>query len=50
MSGVCVYDCSTGGKQVNLQKNMPSSWIDYTLEVPATGTYALQMRTATGKK
>ena len=46
MSGVCVYDCFTGGKQVNFQKNMPSSWVDYTLDVPATGTYALQMRTA----
>jgi hypothetical protein len=47
MSGVCVYDCFTGGKQVNFQKNMPSSWVDYTLDVPATGTYALQMRIAT---
>ena len=47
MSGVRVYDCFTGGKQVNFQKNMTSSWIDYTLDVPATGTYALQMRTAT---
>ena len=47
MSGVCVYDCFTGGKQVNFQKNIPSSWIDYTLDVPAAGTYALQMRTAT---
>ena len=47
MSGVCVYDCFTGGKQVNFQKNMPSSWVDYTLDVPATGMYALQMRIAT---
>lgn len=47
MSGVCVYDCFTGGKQVNFQKNMPSSWVDYTLDVPATGTYTLQMRVAT---
>jgi hypothetical protein len=47
MSGVCVYDCFTGGKQVNFQKNIPSSWVDYTVDVPATGTYALQMRTAT---
>jgi len=47
MSGVCVYDCFTGGKQVNFQKNMPSSWVDYTLDVPATDTYTLQMRVAT---
>lgn len=47
MSGVCVYDCFTGGKQVNFQKNMPSSWVDYTLDVPAAGTYALRIRTAT---
>ncbi len=46
MSGVCVYDCFTGGKQVNFQKNMPSSWVDCTLDVPMAGTYALQMRTA----
>jgi hypothetical protein len=46
MSGVCVYDCFTGGKQVNFQKNMPSSWVDYTLDVPMAGTYALRMRTA----
>jgi len=46
MSGVCVYDCFTGGKQVNFQKNVPSSWVDCTLDVPATGTYALRMRTA----
>jgi len=46
MSGVCVYDCFTGGKQVNFQKNMPSSWVDYTLDVPMAGTYALQLRAA----
>ena len=47
ISGGCVYECFTGGKQVNSQKNIPSSWVDYTLDVPATGTYALQMKTAT---
>jgi hypothetical protein len=46
MSGVCVYDCFTGGKQVNFQKNMESSWIDYTIDVPATGTYGIVMRVA----
>ena len=46
MSGVCVYDCFTGGKQVNFQKNMKTSWIDYTLDVPAAGSYGLKIRVA----
>jgi len=47
MSGVCVYDCFTGGKQVNFQKNMKSSWVDYKVNVPATGTYGMVIRVAT---
>jgi hypothetical protein len=47
MSGIRVYDCFTGGKQVNFQKNMKSSWIDYKVDVPATGTYGMVMRVAT---
>lgn len=47
MSGVRVYDCFTGGKQVNFQKNMDSSWIDYTVDVPAAGIYGITMRVAT---
>ncbi len=47
MSGVFVYDCFTGGKQVNYQKNIASSWIEYKIDVPATGTYGLTMRIAT---
>ena len=46
MSGVCVYDCFTGGKQVNFQKNMQKSWVDYTLDVPAAGMYGLKIRVA----
>ena len=46
MSGVCVYACFTGGKQVNFQKNMESSWIDYAVDVPATATYGIVMRVA----
>ena len=45
-SGVCVYDCFTGGRQVNFQKNIESSWVDYTLDVPATGMYGLEIRVA----
>jgi hypothetical protein len=46
-SGVCVYDCFTGGRQVNFQKNIESSWVDYTLDVPAAGVYSLEIRVAT---
>jgi len=47
MSGVFVYDCFTGGKQVNYQKNIAGSWIEYKIDVPAGGTYGLTMRIAT---
>lgn len=47
MSGVRVYECFTGGKQVNYQKNLDSSWIEYKVDVPATRTYGLTMRIAT---
>ncbi|MCX5653225.1 MAG: carbohydrate-binding protein [Planctomycetota bacterium] len=46
MSGVSVYDCFTGGKQVNFQKNINESWLDYTVDVPAAGTYKVEMRVA----
>jgi len=46
MSGVRVYDCFTGGKQVNFQKNIESSWVDYTLNVLAAGAYSLEIRVA----
>jgi hypothetical protein len=46
MSGACIYDCFTGGKQVNFQKNVQSSWVDYTLDVPAAGMYTLEMKVA----
>jgi len=47
MSDVRVYDCFTGGKQVNYQKNIAGSWIEYQIDVPATRTYRLTMRIAT---
>ena len=46
MSNVKVYNCFTGGKQVNFQKNIQSSWMDYTIDAPATGTYELTIRHA----
>ncbi|MEI6534563.1 MAG: hypothetical protein WCN98_04420, partial [Verrucomicrobiaceae bacterium] len=43
---VFVLDCATGGKQVNFQRNMKTTWLEYTIDVPAPGTYALELRTA----
>jgi len=50
MSNVKVYNCFTGGKQVNFQKNIPSSWIDYTIAAPKAGTYGLTMRHAVANR
>ena len=46
MSGVSVYDCYTGGKQVNFGQSVNDSWAEYTIDVPATGVYGLTLRTA----
>jgi len=45
-SGLCVYDSYAGGKQVNFQKNMKSSWVDYKIDVPTPGTYSLELQVA----
>ena len=45
-SNVGLENCYTGGKQVNPQKNMNSTWIDYSINVPASGVYGLTMRVA----
>jgi len=44
----CVYvlDCSTGGKQLNFQRNMKTCWVEYTVDVPESGTYGLVARVA----
>ncbi len=47
ISGIRVYDSPTGGKQANFQKNLASSWIEYSLDVPESGTYSLVLRLAT---
>ena len=46
MSGVKIYDCFTGGKQVNFQKNINDSWLDYSLQVSTAGTYSLTLKVA----
>jgi hypothetical protein len=44
----CVYvlDCFTGGKQLNLQKNMQTCLVDYQIDAPAAGTYEMTARVA----
>ncbi|MCY3019439.1 MAG: hypothetical protein NTW87_10495 [Planctomycetota bacterium] len=43
---VLVHDCATGGKQVYFQQQMKRQWADYSIDVPATGTYELTMKAA----
>ena len=45
-SEVRVLDCYTGGKQVNFSKNVNASFVEYTVDVPASGAYELTMRAA----
>jgi len=46
MSGVNVFDCFTGGKQINFGKSVPESWVEYAIDAPAAGTYTVVMKTA----
>ena len=48
MANVMVYDSFPNGtgKQVNFQKNLDGSWIDYTLDVAQAGTYSLVLKLA----
>jgi hypothetical protein len=47
---VFVYDCFTGGKQVNFQKNMKTTWVDYSIDVPKTGIYAMEVMVAAANR
>jgi hypothetical protein len=49
-AGVLVHDCFTGGKQVHFQPHMQSAWVDYPVNVPATGIYGLTMRVAVANR
>lgn len=42
-----VLDCFTGGKQINFDKSIDDCSVEYALDVPAAGTYVLEMTTAT---
>ena len=47
MQAVRVLNSFTGGKQVNFDKSLETSWVEYTVEVPAGGTYSFQLKAAT---
>jgi hypothetical protein len=47
---VYVYDCFTGGKQVNFQRNMNLSWVEYSIDVPETGTYGMEVMLAAANR
>lgn len=47
MLAVNVLNSVGGGKQVNFGKSIDSSWLEYTVEVPADGLYTLQIKAAT---
>jgi len=47
---VYIYDCYTGGKQVNFQRNMKISWLDYPIDVPEDGTYSMEMMLAAANR
>jgi len=47
---VYVYDCFTGGKQVNFQRNMKISWVDYVIDVPETGTCGMEVMLAAANR
>ena len=50
MANVKVYDCFTGGKQVNFQKNIKSSWIEYAIDAPKAGAFQLTIRHAVANR
>jgi len=48
MANVMLYESYPDGtgKQVNFQKNLDSSWLDYIIDAPKAGTYSLILRLA----
>ena len=48
MQNVMVYDSYPAGtgKQVNFQKNLEDSWIDYAVDAPKGGTYSVVLKLA----
>lgn len=47
---VAVFNCYTGGKQVNFFKSINYSFVDYLIDAPADGTYALEVMLAAANR
>ena len=47
---VWVHNSYTGGKQVYFQRNMKTSWVEYPVNVPQAGTYAMEVMLATANR
>ncbi|MDP6634144.1 MAG: hypothetical protein QGG42_04560 [Phycisphaerae bacterium] len=48
--GVCVHNCYTGGKQIHFQSHMQTAWVEYNVDAPKAGKYALQLRLAAANR
>ena len=46
MSRVNIYKCFAGGKQVNFEKNINDSWVEYSITAEEAGTYAITLKVA----
>lgn len=47
---VSVFNCYTGGKQVNFFKSIPNSWVEYIIDAPEAGTYSLEVMLAAANR
>ena len=47
---VWVHNSFTGGKQVYFQRNMALTWVEYPIEVPEAGTYAMEIMVAAANR
>lgn len=45
-----VFNCYTGGKQVDFFKSIDNSWLDYVIDAPEAGTYALEVMLAAANR
>jgi hypothetical protein len=46
LPSVMLLDSYSGGKQIYFQQQMQFQWADYSIDVPATGSYAITMKAA----
>ena len=47
--GVDIESCTDAGGGFNVGWLNPGEWMEYTVEVPAAGTYSLEARAPTGQ-